>query len=142
MRSVILIAVGFLTACAQTGPTYDWVHPEISGEEAANQKTVDSAECLAQAYQAITLPDLPASIKQETKVVVDGEDHPPDRGFFFGQNERPINTIVEENAASREARRRSRQVRQEREAAVGARNKLADACMIKRGWRKITSEEQ
>lgn len=156
MRGMILLAAGVVAGCAQTGQDYQWVHPELPAAQAESQETIDSAECQAQAYQAIALPALPASIKQETTVVVDDKAQ-QSRNASHGKRTHATGSATTDQYATNsglagaEQYEETRHLQQQNqvlaqhvqqyEAAVETREKLAEACMVKRGWRKLRTRK-
>ena len=103
-----------LAGCAP----YTWQHPGLDSAEAQRQFEIDSAECTATAMQAIPMPTAQTTVN----VSFNGsEATSDDRGNdVFASDER-----VEQLRAERQAEQ--------------ARYRLANACMLRRGWEQVRS---
>lgn len=126
MRAIpTAIILTLTTACMAT---QRWVHQETGALAGSAQYRIDSAECEAYAMSAVDVPEVteprPASYSTTGTVV---DNYGNSATYSSNTSERSSNPIADGIADSQQMAERSR--------AIRARKNIADACMLRRGWR-------
>lgn len=123
MRYKSLVAAALVAGCVQDAPKLYWVHPDLAPEQAQTREVMDAAECKASAFAAIALPILPNV--ENTSIVVQGSTLGTSPGPYSPEHrlmERQITLLDQQSALL--------------DATVAAREEFAEACMMRRGWRR------
>jgi hypothetical protein len=141
MRALILTVALLLAGCAQ----YTWQHPGLDPAAAERARQIDIAECTAAAMQAITLPNppqapavaAPSEYSLNGTTTVYGPDGEVNTGYYSGTAR--ASSSGGDRAADGIA---AFQAREDHSDAINARNGLANACMLRRGWVKVRSGQE
>jgi hypothetical protein len=146
---VLQLAAALAFGLAGCVPRYTWYNPGVDPAVADRQRAIDSAECAAVAMQSIPLPSLPtipAPVAQSSTnnypvsgtITLDGANGEIYTGqyransFGAGYVINPAEAQMEGAEAGLVAGEAYR-----RDQAYQAQGRLADACMMRRGWTKV-----
>jgi hypothetical protein len=141
MRALILTVALLLPGCSR----YTWQQPGLDPATAERARQIDTAECTAAAMQAITLPNppqapavaAPSEYSLSGTTTVYGPDGEVNTGYYSGTAR--ASSSGGDRAADGIA---AFQAREDHSNAVNARNGLANACMLRRGWVKVRSGQE
>ena len=145
MRVYYLLAALALVGCT---PRYTWQNPSVAPALADRQRQIDSAECGAIAMRAVPMPNvsMPADVSppEPRNYRISGNTSTFGPGgtmynstFQGTATAAPAGTSYAEGVRQlAEADAMNAQAAQMR-AAEKARDNLADACMMRRGWNKV-----
>jgi len=150
MRALKLAAV-LAIALAGCAPRYSWYNPSIDPSVAERQRDIDSAECTAVAMRSIPSPALPTPTPAPAPnnypvsgtITLDGENgetytgHYRANGNGAGLYESPAQAQLEAAEAWQAG-----EAADEAHRANQAQDRLADACMMRRGWAKVMAGQQ
>lgn len=145
MRFAIGLTLAILaTACASTSePKHLWKNPSVSPAELQTHWHMDKAECDAEAYQAVALPDapqtnqyLPSSRTSRVEMDTIGSD---------GYRSSSIATITSGSRGNEvwqmlQQGKESGRHRRSFEAAVDLRDRYSRACLMRRGWQRYRAD--
>ena len=149
---VLKLAAALAFAVAGCVPRYSWYNPGVDPSVAERQREIDSAECRAVAMQSIPLPNLPTppaparpsapsnySVSGTTTVYgTNGEAY---TGYYNGTATSGGFETADLARAGLEGAEQTQAMIDlyRRNQAYQARDQLADACMMRRGWTKVTA---
>jgi len=137
MRALTVAVALLLGGCTT------WERPDLDPVTAERQREIDTAECTAAAMQAVPLPNPPpqAALASPAEYSVSGTT------TFYGPNGQITTGYVNGTATAAGGYDPGRgllegQYFQEGLNAEAARQKLANACMLRRGWVKVKAGQQ
>ena len=136
MRVLAAMATLLLAACTT------WQRPDLDPAAAGREREIDTAECTAAAMQAIPLPSPPqAALAGPAEYSVSGTT------IVYGPDGQVATGYVNGTATASGGYDPGRgllegQYFQEGLNVEAARQKLANACMLRRGWVKVKARQE
>jgi hypothetical protein len=138
---ILRLAAGLAFVLAGCAQRYTWYNPSVDPAVAERQQEIDSAECTAIAMQSIPMPVLPAPTPAQNNypvrgtITLDGENGETYTGQYTANGNAAPPIDLERSFQEGMASAQTVQ-------AYRARDNLAAACMMRRGWVKATAEQQ
>ena len=151
-----LLVFTVVAACATNPePKYVWQNPSVSNAELQWRWSIDDAECDAQAYQQVALPNLPQGSSYvpqgyTSKVDIQSQSSQGYSPYSSTSYQGTITTTPGDGSYASSflqgmeqgrARKRARMQEEAYEEAQALRDRYADACLMKRGWQRVQKPE-